>query len=157
MGSQNRRVLVTGGAGFIGSHVAEAYLARGAEVWIVDDLSSGRRSNVPEGAEFIEMDIGDPAIGDLFRDVRFDLVNHHAAQIDVRTSVSDPGLDARIKGAGKGQEAVLPGLREGPDAPEEGAEKDLATAVGAELTGEVFGGDDGPGHSATSCPGVGIG
>jgi UDP-glucose 4-epimerase len=92
----HRRVLVTGGAGFIGSHVAEAYLSRGDAVWIVDDLSSGRRENVPDGAEFIEMDIRDAALGEVFRDVRFDLVNHHAAQIDVRHSVGDPGFDAGI-------------------------------------------------------------
>lgn len=92
----NRKVLVTGGAGFIASHVAEAYLAAGDEVWIVDDLSSGRLANVPTRAEFVEMDIRDPEIRHLFRDVRFDLVNHHAAQIDVRVSVSDPEKDASI-------------------------------------------------------------
>lgn len=92
-----RRVLVTGGAGFIGSHVAEAYLARGDRVWIVDDLSSGKLENVPEGAEFVRMDIGDPALDELFRKVGgFDIVNHHAAQIDVRRSVADPRADARI-------------------------------------------------------------
>ena len=96
MGSPSRRVLVTGGAGFIGSHVAEAYLARGADVWVVDNLSSGKRSNVPDAAEFVEMDITDPAMIDLFKEAQFDLVNHHAAQIDVRTSVADPALDARI-------------------------------------------------------------
>jgi UDP-glucose 4-epimerase len=92
-----RRVLVTGGAGFIGSHVAEAYLARGDRVWIVDDLSSGKLENVPEGAELVRMDIGDPALDELFRKVGgFDIVNHHAAQIDVRRSVADPRADARI-------------------------------------------------------------
>lgn len=96
MTDSTRRVLVTGGAGFIGSHVADAYLAAGHDVWIVDDLSSGRRSNVPDGAEFVEMDIRDPEVRNLFREVRFDLVNHHAAQIDVRVSVSDPAKDAGI-------------------------------------------------------------
>ena len=91
-----RRVLVTGGAGFIASHVAEAYLAAGDDVWIVDDLSSGRRANLPAGAEFVEMDIRDPELRNLFREVRFDLVNHHAAQIDVRVSVMDPAKDAGI-------------------------------------------------------------
>jgi len=92
-----RRVLVTGGAGFIGSHVADAYLARGAEVWIVDNLSSGRRSNIPAGAQFVELDIGDPRLDDVFREAGgFDLINHHAAQIDVRRSVADPRYDARI-------------------------------------------------------------
>jgi UDP-glucose 4-epimerase len=94
---QNKlRVLVTGGAGFIGSHVADAYLAAGHEVWIVDDLSSGRTSNLPSRAEFVEMDIRDSEVRNLFRDVRFDLVNHHAAQIDVRVSVADPAKDASI-------------------------------------------------------------
>jgi UDP-glucose 4-epimerase len=96
MTPSKRNVLVTGGAGFIGSHVADAYLANGDTVWIVDDLSSGKRENLPEGAEFVEMDIRDPDIRNLFREVRFDLVNHHAAQIDVRVSVADPMKDASI-------------------------------------------------------------
>ncbi len=98
--TDSRRVLVTGGAGFIGSHVADAYLARGHEVWVVDDLSSGRRENVPEGARFHEMSVEDPGIRDLFREVGFDVVNHHAAQIDVRTSVDDPVFDARVNTLG---------------------------------------------------------
>jgi UDP-glucose 4-epimerase len=93
----SRRVLVTGGAGFIGSHVAEGFLARGDRVWIVDDLSTGRRENVPAGAEFLEADIGSAETEALFRDVGgFDIVDHHAAQIDVRKSVQDPRHDARI-------------------------------------------------------------
>lgn len=94
--TEARRILVTGGAGFIGSHVADAYLARGDQVWVLDNLSSGRRDNVPPGATFIEMDVGDPAVPDVFREARFDVVNHHAAQIDVRVSVSDPRRDARV-------------------------------------------------------------
>ncbi|MFQ5537030.1 MAG: NAD-dependent epimerase/dehydratase family protein [Gemmatimonadota bacterium] len=96
MNDAQRRVLVTGGAGFIGSHVADAYLARGDEVWIVDDLSSGKRENLPADAHFVEMDIRDDELRNLFREVRFDLVNHHAAQIDVRVSVADPAHDASI-------------------------------------------------------------
>src|SRR5690606_29049108 len=92
-----RRVLVTGGAGFIGSHVAEAYLARGDRVWVVDDFSTGRRENVVDGIELIRMDIRDPKLDDVFREaVGFDVVSHHAAQIDVRKSVADPRLDAAI-------------------------------------------------------------
>ena len=92
-----RRVLVTGGAGFIGSHIADAYLAAGDEVWIMDDLSSGRRENVPEAAHLVEMDIRSAEdVRNLFREARFDLVNHHAAQIDVRVSVTDPAKDAAI-------------------------------------------------------------
>ena len=96
MTESKSRVLVTGGAGFIGSHVADAYLAAGHEVWIVDDLSSGRKTNLPEDAHFVEMDIRDPDLRNLFREVRFDVVNHHAAQIDVRVSVADPAKDAGI-------------------------------------------------------------
>jgi UDP-glucose 4-epimerase len=98
--NEPRRVLVTGGAGFIGGHVAEAYLARGDRVWVLDDLSSGRRENVPREATFVHMDIGADGVRDLFREARFDLVNHHAAQIDVRASVADPQRDARINVAG---------------------------------------------------------
>lgn len=96
MSHTRKKVLVTGGAGFIGSHVADAYLAQGDDVWVVDNLSSGKRANVPNEAIFIEMDIRDRGIRDLFREVRFDLVNHHAAQIDVRTSVTDPQYDAQV-------------------------------------------------------------
>lgn len=93
----SRRVLVTGGAGFIGSHVAEAYLAAGDRVWVVDNLSSGRRENVPRAAEFVEMSVGDVALDALFRSVGgFDIVNHHAAQVDVRKSVADPKADAAV-------------------------------------------------------------
>ena len=96
MSEASRRVLVTGGAGFIGSHVVDAYLERGDRVWVVDDLSSGRSANVNPQAEFLEMGIEAPALRDLFRTVGFDLLSLHAAQIDVRTSVADPAQDADI-------------------------------------------------------------
>jgi UDP-glucose 4-epimerase len=93
----SRKVLVTGGAGFIGGHVAGAYRERGDRVWVLDDLSTGRRENVPDGAELVQLDVADPAVADLFAEVGgFDIVNHHAAQIDVRRSVADPRHDARI-------------------------------------------------------------
>lgn len=92
-----KKVLVTGGAGFIGSHVAEAYLKAGHRVWIVDDLSSGKRSNVPQGANLIHLDIRDERLAEVFSGAGgFDIVSHHAAQIDVRVSVSDPRRDAGI-------------------------------------------------------------
>lgn len=90
------RVLVTGGAGFIGSHVAELYLARGYEVAVLDDLSSGRRENVPRGATFVHADVGSPEARRLLATGGFSVLNHHAAQMDVRVSVSDPERDARI-------------------------------------------------------------
>ena len=76
--------------------MADAYLAAGDSVWIVDNLSSGRRENLPKRAEFVEMDIRAEEVRNLFREVRFDVVNHHAAQIDVRVSVLDPVKDASI-------------------------------------------------------------
>jgi UDP-glucose 4-epimerase len=91
-----KRVLVTGGAGFIGSHVAEAHLRRGDEVVVLDSLVHGRRENLPEGAEFVHLDIRDAAAAALIRERRFDLVSHHAAQMDVRVSVSDPRFDASV-------------------------------------------------------------
>ncbi|CAN5738842.1 SDR family oxidoreductase [soil metagenome] len=90
------KILVTGGAGFIGSHVADEYLRRGHEVTILDSLVHGKRDNLPEGAEFVEMDIRDSGAADLIRERRFDLINHHAAQMDVRVSVDDPRFDASV-------------------------------------------------------------
>jgi UDP-glucose 4-epimerase len=90
------RVLVTGGAGFIASHVVDGYVARGHEVTIVDDLSSGQRENVNPKAELIVADLREPATVERLRGRGFDLVNHHAAQIDVRVSVADPAADAEL-------------------------------------------------------------
>jgi UDP-glucose 4-epimerase len=94
------KILLTGGAGFIGSHVAEAYLNDGHEVVILDNLSSGRSENVPDGAKFILMDICSPELGKLFDLEKPDLVNHHAAQISVSVSARDPLLDARSNSLG---------------------------------------------------------
>lgn len=89
-------VLVTGGAGFIGSHIAEAYLAAGWTVTCVDDLSRGKRHQVPAGATFVEGDIRSEAVRTLLATGGFDVLNHQAAQIDVRISVEDPAADASI-------------------------------------------------------------
>lgn len=91
-----KRVLVTGGAGFVGSHVCDAYLAEGWEVTALDSLASGRRENVPSGAEFVEMDIRSPDLPAVLRERRVQVVNHHAAQIDVRVSLRDPRHDASV-------------------------------------------------------------
>lgn len=88
-------VLVTGGAGFIGSHVADAYLAAGYDVTVLDNLSSGRRENVPARARFVHADIGAPEARELLATGGFTVLNHHAAQMDVRVSVADPAFDAR--------------------------------------------------------------
>ncbi len=91
------KILVTGGAGFIGSWVAEAYIKEGHEVLVLDDLSTGKMENVPEGARFVKCDIRDEdAVRGAFAGFRPDVVNHHAAQIDVRKSVEDPAFDASV-------------------------------------------------------------
>lgn len=94
------KVLVTGGAGFIGSHVVDVYLARGYQVVILDDLSTGRRSNINPSARFIQMDIRDPRLEEVFAQEKFDFVNHHAAQMDVRRSMVEPLFDADVNVVG---------------------------------------------------------
>lgn len=86
--------LVTGGAGFIGSHVAEALIAEGHHVEVVDNLITGKRDNIPQEAVFHEMDIRSRRLEDVFSKVKFDIVFHLAAQMDVRRSVADPSFDA---------------------------------------------------------------
>jgi UDP-glucose 4-epimerase len=88
-------VLVTGGAGFIGSHVAGAHLAAGYDVTVLDNLSTGRRENVPPGARFVHADVGSTEARELLATGGFTVLNHHAAQMDVRVSVADPAFDAR--------------------------------------------------------------
>ncbi len=95
MSDGDKTILVTGGAGFIGSHVSDALLAVGHRVLIIDDLSSGRRENVPAGAELCVADIGDAVAAQLIRDSGVDVLIHHAAQMDVRRSTEDPVFDAR--------------------------------------------------------------
>ena len=90
------KILVTGGAGFIGSHVVDAYVAAGHDVIVVDDLSTGRRENLNPRARFHQLDIGDPRTAELVRDEKPEVLNHHAAQMDVRRSVADPLFDARV-------------------------------------------------------------
>ncbi len=90
----SKRVLVTGGAGFIGSHVADLFLSEGCDVDIIDDLSSGKRGNLPEGAKFHEVSVTSREAADVIRKDNFDVVVHLAAQMDVRKSVADPLFDA---------------------------------------------------------------
>ena len=88
------RVLITGGAGFIGSHVADTYLAGGWDVTVIDNLSRGKQEQVPRRASFKRFDAGSPEARDLLAGGGFDVLVHLAAQIDVRVSVADPILDA---------------------------------------------------------------
>lgn len=89
------RILVTGGAGFIGSHVADAFLSAGHEVAVVDNFSTGQRRNVPEGAHLVEADLLDPSVTQFVADFHPELIDHHAAHADVFESVRDPVRDAR--------------------------------------------------------------
>jgi UDP-glucose 4-epimerase len=89
------KILVTGGAGFIGSHVVDAYIAQGHTVTVIDNLATGYREFLNPKARFYQIDIADrAAVREVFARERFDLVNHHAAQVDVRVSVADPLKDA---------------------------------------------------------------
>ena len=90
------KILVTGAAGFIGSHVVDTYIANGYDVVAVDDLSTGRLSNLNPAATFYKMDVRSPELAGIFEKERPDVVNHHAAQMDVRRSVSEPLFDADV-------------------------------------------------------------
>ena len=92
----NKKVLVTGGAGFIGSHVADRLVAEGCEVHVLDDLSGGVEENVPDAATFHELDVRSDDVPGLFERERFDALCHLAAQMDVRRSVADPVFDADV-------------------------------------------------------------
>lgn len=91
-----KRALVTGGAGFIGSHVSDALIADGWSVTVLDNLSSGKRTQVPAAAHFEEADIRSAEAAKIVREGKFDLLCHLAAQMDVRRSVTDPSFDADV-------------------------------------------------------------
>ena len=95
-----RKVLVTGGAGFIGSHVTEAFRAAGDDVTVLDDLTTGRRENLPPGVRLVVADVRSPEARDLVATGGFAVLCHHAAQIDVRRSVDAPATDAAINVVG---------------------------------------------------------
>ena len=124
------RAIVTGGAGFIGSHVVEALLVRGDEVTVVDDLSNGRQENVPEGARLVVRDIRE-GLGDVFAEARPEACFHLAAQVDVRVSVERPAHDASVNVVGT--IAVL-----------EAARAHEAQVVFSSTGGAIYGECDGP-------------
>jgi UDP-glucose 4-epimerase len=130
------RALVTGGAGFIGSHLVDALSARGDEVLVLDDLSSGRRENLATalaaGATLVEADVTDrSAVGAAFADHKPEQVFHLAAQVDVRVSVADPAFDLDVNVGGTIN--VLEGCRE------HGAERLLFASTGGAIYGEGAG------------------
>jgi UDP-glucose 4-epimerase len=127
------KTLVTGGAGFIGSNLVDALLARGDEVAVIDDLSTGRRQNLDnalsQGAELIELDIRDPqAVSDAVERVAPEAIFHLAAQIDVRKSVADPANDSRVN-----VEGTINVLRA---ALEHGVKRLINTSTGGAIYGE---------------------
>lgn len=124
------RILVTGGAGFIGSHIADAFLARGDEVLIVDDLSTGQRENLPTEARFEEIDIRDgEAVQRIFRSFRPQVVSHQAAQTSVSVSVREPQRDAEINLMG-GLEVLLASV-------DVGVHRFIFASTGGAIYGEV--------------------
>ncbi|MDX1385311.1 MAG: NAD-dependent epimerase/dehydratase family protein [Thermoanaerobaculia bacterium] len=123
-----RTVVVTGGAGFIGSHVADGFVARGDRVVILDDLSSGVEANVPAQARLETLDIRSPEAAELICTEQPDLLVHHAAQMDVRRSTDDPAFDASVN--------ILGTLNLLRAAVESGVEQVLFASTGGAIYGE---------------------
>ncbi|MBN2884546.1 NAD-dependent epimerase/dehydratase family protein [Patescibacteria group bacterium] len=122
-------ILVSGGAGFIGSTLVDALLAKGHKVTVLDNLVSGRRDYVNQAADFWELDILDDSLSERFLSSKFDLVYHLAAQIDVRISVKDPVLDNRIN--------VVGGLNILEAARLSGVKKIIMASTGGAIYGET--------------------
>jgi UDP-glucose 4-epimerase len=122
------KILVTGGAGFIGSHVVEAYLAEGHQVRVIDNLATGRRSNVPPAARLHEIDIHSREVDDVFATFRPDVVNHLAAQASVKLSTADPVHDLEVNGGGTARIASL--------AAAHGVKKMIYASTGGALYGD---------------------
>jgi UDP-glucose 4-epimerase len=125
-------ILVTGGAGFIGSHMAARHRADGHDVVVVDNLSTGLREKVPAGVRFVEADVAETDLEPVLSEARIDVVSHHAAQIDVRHSVSDPVDDARSN--------VLGSLKLLEACRRAGVRRVLFASTGGALYGEPEGG-----------------
>jgi UDP-glucose 4-epimerase len=123
------RILVTGGAGFIGSHVADAYILAGHEVGVLDNFSTGREDNVSSAATVYRVDVRDhDAVGKAFASFRPELVNHHAAQSEVPRSVADPVYDAHVN--------ILGGLNVLKACVDHGVRKVVFSSTGGALYGE---------------------
>jgi UDP-glucose 4-epimerase len=120
----SRHVLVTGGAGFIGSHLVDAYLARGWRVSVIDDLSTGDRANLNPRAKFYEADIRDAPLDE----IRPDVINHHAAQMDIRRSVADPVFDSQVN--------IVGSVRLLQNAVEIGVKRFIFASTGGAIYGE---------------------
>lgn len=122
------KILVTGGAGFIGSHVTDALINQGHTVEVLDNLSSGTTENLPEGVKLHVMDVQSPDAAVLIRQSRYTALIHHAAQMDVRRSVADPAFDVQVNVLG------LINLMEAGK--ESGLEKVVFASTGGAIYGE---------------------
>jgi len=126
------RALVTGGAGFIGSHVVDALVERGDDVWVLDNLASGRRENVNAGSRLVEADVRDAgAVASAFAESKPETCFHLAAQADVRVSIAEPAFDAEVNVIGTAN--VL-----------EAARANEAKVVFSSTGGAIYGECDGP-------------
>ena len=121
-------ILITGGAGFIASHIADAYIAEGHNVVIVDNLSGGVLENINPKAKFYQLDIRSEKLEDVFQKEKIDIVNHLAAQMDVRRSVADPKFDASVN--------VLGGLNLFESARKHRVKKIIFSSTGGAIYGE---------------------
>jgi UDP-glucose 4-epimerase len=121
-------ILISGGAGFIASHIADAYIAEGHNVIIVDNLSTGFSENINPKAKFYQLDIRSEKLEDVFQKEKIDVVNHLAAQMDVRRSVSDPKFDASVN--------VLGGLNIFESAKKHRVKKIIFSSTGGAIYGE---------------------
>jgi UDP-glucose 4-epimerase len=121
-------VLITGGAGFIGSHIADAYIAEEHNVVIVDNLSGGVLENINPKAKFYQLDVRSEKLEDVFQKEKIDVVNHLAAQMDVRRSVDDPKFDASVN--------VLGGLNLFESARKHRVKKIIFSSTGGAIYGE---------------------
>jgi len=126
------RILITGGAGFIGSNIVDGYLADGHEVVVVDDLSAGSPANVSRRARFHQVDVRSAALDAVFAAERPEIVSHHAAQVSVRRSVEEPIVDAEIN--------VLGSLNLLETARRHGVRRVIFASTGGAIYGEVDGG-----------------
>ncbi|MBI5475757.1 MAG: NAD-dependent epimerase/dehydratase family protein [Ignavibacteriales bacterium] len=122
------KILITGGAGFIASHITDACLKAGHYVVIIDDLSSGSIENVNPGAKFVKLDIRDDQIKEIFRNEKFDAIIHHAAQMDVRKSVENPKFDADVN--------IVGSINLLENAKEFGVQKFIFASTGGAIYGE---------------------
>ncbi|MEO6325848.1 MAG: NAD-dependent epimerase/dehydratase family protein [Thermoanaerobaculia bacterium] len=141
-------VLVTGGAGFIGSHIVDSFLALGHRVVVLDDLSTGDARRLPSAVRFVRADLRDAALAPLLREEGIEAIFHHAAQIDVRRSVTDPVFDAEVN--------VLGTIRLAKAALEAGVSQIVFASSGGAIYGDPEGFSATESHPLNPCSAYGV-